>query len=75
MKMERVEHLIPPGTVTFEIADDIGGTITLSPALAYELLDWLDDQRAELYQAATQGGHGFTHDTRPDDNTPYNKNY
>jgi hypothetical protein len=55
MKMERIEQSSPGGAVTFEIADDIGGSIILSPAMAYELLDWLDDQRAELHQAATQG--------------------
>jgi membrane-bound lytic murein transglycosylase MltF len=53
--MERIEHLIPHGAVSFEITDDTGHTIILSPEHEHELLNWLYDQRNELHQQATQG--------------------
>lgn len=74
-RMERIMHI--DGQTSYEITDDAGRTIILTPERAYEVLDWLYDLRDELHQAAT-GEHTsktFTAQHRPDEDTPICKNY
>lgn len=57
-RMERIERI--DGSVSYEVTDDRGRSIILSPQRAYEMLDWLYELRAELHQAATGNSESIT---------------